>query len=238
MSSAAVASRSIQDHDIGTGHIVQETGLSFFSGRAADQADRLMVELETNASEALKTQFGLHIDVNIWALAIESFACSSFTIIKKQHDIINAATLRLLFGKCAPVLEQCAHMEDPPALVKRMAFLADAHERNKANAFVTNTLMPVLAASTDGGALNAATIPDPRQVGRAKRVRFMFLESKVPANCIQPIDHINRAYTHGVFAILAPLREVVSMYLVLLYQYLILPRQRCAACTTPANSPV
>lgn len=196
-------------------------GMDFFLDIAATHAARLMGEMEDVAAKYLKTHCDLDVsEMNIWALAVHAFMCPPVVIITKPRDIVNAASFHALYDMCVAILDNlpCTNM----AVVERLSFLTQKTDIDAASTYIANKVMPILSVGRDNN--TTKPIPDPRQIGRAKRIRFLFMESKVPVQTFDSIDHINCQYTHDFFAALAPLREVVYMYLKLVYQLVLASR--------------
>ena len=194
--------------------------ISFLHDRAGEYIDQLMGEMAFVAKDTLKAMIPNIDDVDIWSLAVEMFL---FDGIKRRvegprFDTIESSSLKSMFAMAGASLLR--YRDDPalPAVMQALMSMVSDETMKETQAYIIDKVLPVIYM---GNHLTITYTADGRQIGRAKRMRFLYLESGIEKNAMDTaMCQFSGGYTHEIYAILSPLRTAVYLFLVFTYHTL------------------
>ncbi len=194
--------------------------ITFLQNRAGDYIDQLMGEMAFVAMDTLKTLIPDSDDVDIWSLAVEIFMFDGLKrrVEGNRHDTIESSSMKTMFSMAGASLFK--YRDDPalPAVMQTLLPMVSEDTRRETQAYIIDKVLPVIHTETQTPGTHVA---DGLQIGRAKRMRFLYLESGIDMHSMNTaICHFSGEYKHALYAALAPLRTAVYFFLIFTYHTL------------------
>lgn len=193
---------------------------SFLHGRAGTWIEQLMGELAFEAKGALLRKLPDIDEIDIWSLAVELFTLDGIKrrIDGHRYDTIESGSLKTVFSLSGEAMINHADDDDLPEVIQMLLPIVSCETRKQTKEYIMNKLLPAVQQDLEAPG-NIAYPTDGRQVGRTKRMRFLYLESGIQKNALDMALTLSSGkYVSDVFATLAPLRTAVYIFLTFAYQ--------------------